>query len=416
MSDGRQFLPGYSGPTAPIRRLWPFYAKSTIELVSTAISEGRVYATGTSRDIESLESAFASLHCPGGYAVFCASGTAGLHSSYFSLGLGPGAEVLVPANTFRATVTPLLPLNLCPVFCDCEENTECIDLDDAASKITSRTAAIAVTHVAGQPANMGKARALADQYGLALIEDCSHAHGTSWRGMPVGSFGDVAVFSLGTKKLISGGMGGMVITKKRDLYERIMLHSQPTPRSKKTVRDEYLGRFVATGLGANFRGNPLAAILAQEHVNRLDVTIQTKNANLRALSNLLREHLPEIRIPTFTPEHTGGTWYSFRCVWDESCGSSRDEAIQALRRVGIRVSPPDSPLHDQYGFSDLSLFSTLSPRGGETRPPQSCPRAERLTNQLLCWDTREFYEPADELLAWYDGALAKAREELARTA
>ncbi|MHB0929635.1 MAG: DegT/DnrJ/EryC1/StrS family aminotransferase, partial [Candidatus Nanopelagicales bacterium] len=233
--------------------------------------------------IESFERNFVDQLCPGHYAIFCSTGTAGLHSAYFALGLENEAEVLVPTNTFRATVTPLLQLNLTPVFCDSNPITGAIDLEDAEKRITSQTKALVVTHIWGHPADMDKAVALSKKYKLFLIEDCSHAHGARYNGQPVGTFGDVSVFSLGTKKMISGGLGGIIVTKNKTIYEKAMLFGQPSPVAAAKTSDNNLRSFLGSGFGVNYRGSPLAAIIASEHLARLEYTIATKNHNIEKL-------------------------------------------------------------------------------------------------------------------------------------
>lgn len=378
-------------------RLWPFYTEDARQRVSDLICRGATYASADDPVITELESALAALHCPGGFAVYCNSGTSALFSAYFGLGLDPGAEVVVASNSFRGTVTPLLLLNLKPIFADADSATGAMNLVDAESRITSRTQAIVITHLWGQPTDPQAARRLAAKYSLALIEDASHAHGCSFSGRPLGSFGDVAALSCGTKKMVSGGMGGILLTRDRRIYERAMLLGQAQARTAGAIRDPYLRQYLGTGLGANLRGTPIAAALALDHVARLSTTIAIKNHNLSQLQQLLRDRLPILTPIPRSPSLTSGAWYSFNCTLDTSV-VSRPSLLAALSSRGIRVSAGGYALHRE------PLFQAFNHGPTDTPPSPHFPGTEALAATLITWDTREFYEKADAVLAAYSAS------------
>jgi len=379
------------------RRLWPFYSPSTQALVANLIGQGRSYASAQDPLITEFEERFAHLHCDTGHALFCGSGTAALFSAYFGLGLEPGAEVLVPTNTFRATVTPLLLLNLQPVLCDSDPITGNIDIDDAQARVTSRTAALVVTHLAGRPVNMERASALARKHGLALIEDCSHAHGTKWRGIPVGSFGDAAAFSLGTKKMISGGTAGILLTRDRTIYERAVLLGQPKSRADILVHDDKLRNYLGTGLGANLRGSPLTAALALEHLDRLPDTIKIKNSNLAVLGRVIAETIGDLTPPMREQDFSSGTWYSFPCTWANQ-EVPVNSVISALQQQGFRVRAAPDPLHRERLFVDPSLLTSQVFERWLPCRKDDYPATDRHCSRIISWDTRDLYEPAEEVL------------------
>ncbi|GGU41491.1 hypothetical protein GCM10010289_73030 [Streptomyces violascens] len=138
------------------------------------------------------------------HVVTTCTGTAALHSMYAAAGIGPGDEVIVPALTFHATATPLFHLGARPVLADVDEHGQ-LDLDDAARRITQRTKAIVAVHLWGLPENMDALAAFSARHDLMLLEDGSHAHGATWRGQPVGSFGRAAAFSMNGPKPLSAG-------------------------------------------------------------------------------------------------------------------------------------------------------------------------------------------------------------------
>src|SRR5699024_9498075 len=117
------------------------------------------------------------------------SGTAALHSLYAACGLGPGDEVIVPAYTFFATVTPLLHLGATPILVDCDKSGN-LDPADVARRITPNVKAVVATHMWGQPAAMRELKAITDEHGLTLLEDASHAHGASIDGRRIAAHSD----------------------------------------------------------------------------------------------------------------------------------------------------------------------------------------------------------------------------------
>ena len=156
------------------------------------------------------------------YALLMNSGTAALHSAFFAVGVKPGDEVIVPPYTFFASAGPLLHLGGVPVFCDLDERTLTADPDDVEARITPRTKAICVVHVWGNPARMDRFVDIARRHGVALIEDCSHAHGATYGGRPVGTWGDIGCFSLQGNKPVSGGEAGIAITEDAALFDRML--------------------------------------------------------------------------------------------------------------------------------------------------------------------------------------------------
>ena len=392
-------------------RCWPFYSKGVEKRIVERIRSGDICAIEVDSLIEEFEERFTKHYCPDSYAIFCGSGTAALFSAYFAIGLEYGAEVLVPTNTFRATVTPLFLLNLCPVLCDSDPTTGGIDLDDAEARITPRTQALVVTHIWGHPVNMDKACALASKHGLALIEDCSHAHGATWNGTSVGTFGNVAVFSLGTTKMVSGGTAGILVTQDRNIFERALILGQPKHRAKTQIKNKTLRLYLGSGLGANLRGTPIAAALALDHLERLPRTISIKNQNISKLNEALNKYLPDLNSPIRQNQFDSGTWYKLHCPWSNQL-IPRDLILKVLQREGVLVSVPSPSLHREHLFTDPSPLTSFRFEQAPLCNPNDYPVADALFEKSVCWNTREFYEPADEIIENYAFALKKINSRL----
>lgn len=166
------------------------------------------------------------------YALAHNNGTSALLAAFYSIGLQPGDEVLVPSATFWASVLPMTWIGAIPVFCESEKERMGIDPVDMERKITDRTKAIVIVHLWGLPSKMTEIFALAEKYNLRIVEDASHAHGATWRGRQCGALGDVSVFSMQGDKLAPAGEGGVFLCndyeydeEKTELPRKILLQA-----------------------------------------------------------------------------------------------------------------------------------------------------------------------------------------------
>lgn len=176
-------------------------------------------------------------------------------------------------------------LRLPPV--DAEPETGNIDVEDLKKKITKRTKAIVVTHIWGHPCEMDEIMEVAKNHGLKVIEDCSHAHGATYKGQLVGTFGDVSCFSLQGNKIVSAGEGGILLTNSQEIYERSTLLGHFRDRSQQCVCSNFYKQFAKTGYGLKYRMHVLAAALARVSLWKLDERIKTRTENLNYFSKLL---------------------------------------------------------------------------------------------------------------------------------
>ena len=227
-------------------------------VVSYLRKDGRLSLPDGDGPIQELETAYAQWTGTK-YALAHNSGTSAIHSAYIAIGLEVGDEVLAPAYTFHASVTPLLHIGAKPVLCELEPLTGNLDPKDAAQRITPRTRAIMVTHMYGHPANMDAIMALAKQHGLKVIEDCSHAHGATFKGQPVGSIGDIGIFSLQENKLAPAGEGGILVTSSLEIFERAVMLGHFNGRAFRLTTPSFR-RLAETGFGLKYRIHPLAAL------------------------------------------------------------------------------------------------------------------------------------------------------------
>lgn len=191
----------------------PSVPESVIERVAATLREKRLSEGPNVREFE--ETFARKFNLP--HALAINSGTAALHLAVLGAGITAGDEVIIPAQTFVATGLAVLMVGAKPVFADIQPGGPNIDPIDIERRITPRTKAIIVVHYGGYPCDMDEINALSRKHGLKVIEDAAHAVGASYRGEPVGTLGDFAIFSFQAIKQITTGDGGMLIC--RDVHE-----------------------------------------------------------------------------------------------------------------------------------------------------------------------------------------------------
>jgi dTDP-4-amino-4,6-dideoxygalactose transaminase len=175
------------------------------------------------RDVDLFEERFAEA-CSAPGAVGVDNGTSALHLSALALDLGPDDEIVVPAFTFIATAWTAKYIGAKLVFAEIDSETFCLDPKALEAAITTRTRAVVVVHLFGQPAPMDEIMEVAGRHGLAVIEDCAQAHLARYRGRPVGLIGDVGTFSFYPTKNLGGcGEGGAVVSRRKEILDAVRI-------------------------------------------------------------------------------------------------------------------------------------------------------------------------------------------------
>lgn len=205
----------------PFNNLGPRFADAANDYrgaVERVLSRGW-YVLGP--EVRAFEDAFAAYH-GGGHAVGVANGTDAIELALRAAGIGPGDEVVTTAHTAVATGCGVERSGAKPVFADIDPSDYCLCPKAVAAAVTPRTRAVVAVHLYGQPAKLTELRAVCDRHKLLLIEDCAQAHGATYGGRKVGTFGDLAAFSFyPTKNLGAFGDGGAVFTRDAVLAERV---------------------------------------------------------------------------------------------------------------------------------------------------------------------------------------------------
>ncbi|MEU9575250.1 aminotransferase class I/II-fold pyridoxal phosphate-dependent enzyme [Streptomyces massasporeus] len=301
----------------------------------------------------------------------CSSGTAALHSAYLALDLPTGSEVIAPVTTFHASITPALHCGLSPVLVDVEPDTGNMSIDALRKAITERTQCVVVTHNLGHPADLDDIAEFCRERGLRLVEDCSHAYLSTYRGRPVGTVGDIAVWSMQAAKTLVAGEGGFLATGDRALFERACLAGHYRGRSRKQITDPALRAFADTGLGLKYRLHPLAAVIACSEAGHLPERVQRRQRLLRYLSAGL-ESIPCVQPPLVRDYATMGGWFSYRPVLETTGDNSQAvfrHRLEVLRAAGVPAHRPSIGALDS-----MALFTTTAPlrHASATWKPRLC--------------------------------------------
>ena len=182
--------------------------------------------------VEAFEKSFAT-YTGASYAVGVANGTIALHMAMLALGIGPGDEVIVPANTFIATAWGVSHAGATPVFIDCDADTWEIDATKIEAAITTKTKAVIGVHLYGQPFDVDAVKAICDKHKLFLIEDAAQSQGARYKGKTVGVFGEMACYSFYPGKNLGacGEAGGLTTNS-----EKYLKHLQSLRNHGSTVR------------------------------------------------------------------------------------------------------------------------------------------------------------------------------------
>jgi dTDP-4-amino-4,6-dideoxygalactose transaminase len=344
--------------------------------------------------IAEFEKRFARL-CGTSHALAMNSGTAALHSAYFAVGAKPGTEVIVPGYTFFATAAPILQCGARPVFCDVDARTLLADPSDVERRITPRTCAICVVHLWGNPAPMDRFVDIARRHGLALIEDCSHAHGARYRNRPVGSWGDIGCFSLQGPKAVSGGEAGIAVTNDPVLFDHMLVLGHygrlKNGQSRNTFDTDHIS------LGVKYRPHLYAIQLALGSLSRLEELNQRRQHNYDVLCAELAGCLAVEPIPTTVGAIRGGFLeFILRYVPEHAGGWNRSAFVQAARAEGVpigaeryaRIGDRGRMLHETPIFTTLDTTRLGGPLGrsgdeSERSAGHDLPAVRGLGNRLL---------------------------------
>ena len=294
--------------------------------------------------------------------------TSGLHLACIALGLKKGDEVIVPAQTHAATAHAAELTGAKVVFADVDPLNGNILVAQILKKINKKTKCIIVVHMAGFACEMDKIVNICNKHNIELIEDCAHAIGTKFKKKHAGTFGSCGVFSFYPTKQITTGEGGILITNKKKIIDKIKIlkalgvNTPPELRKKQGIYD-------VTNLGLNYRLTDFQAALAIGQILRYKKNINYRQKNAKKFINIF-SNLSKIRIQKFNKNHS-----YFVCQIFFASEKLRNRVMEIFKKKKIgcsihyatpvplmtyyknkyRFKKGDFPNAEKYGKTSISL-------------------------------------------------------------
>jgi perosamine synthetase len=276
------------------------------------------------------------------YAVAMNSGTSTLHAALEAVGVQAGDEVISPALTVIMDTTATLHANAIPIYADVDPDTFNIDVEDVRRKITSRTKAILAVSLYGLPCDLMPLRELSDAYGIALIEDNAQCVLSTYKGKPVGSWGDVASWSFENTKHLSAGEGGMVTTDSEELAEsmrkigghgfRNLKASEGRVRLNMDVfQDPHYKRHDVVGW--NYRMPEFTAAVALAQLERIDELVELRRQSAAAFLEVMADC--EYLTPQVVTDDRTHSYYTLAAKYDQV--AARGVTWQEFRAAYMRA-------------------------------------------------------------------------------
>lgn len=322
--------------------------------------------------VEEFEARIAE-YCGARYGAAFSSGTAALHAAVFAAGIGPGDDVITSPLSFAASAHCVAYQGAIPRFVDVEPNGVHLDARELAARMTPRTKAIIPVDYAGHPADLDGINAVARERGVVVIEDAAHSLGAEYRGKRIGTQSDLTILSFHPVKLITTAEGGMVLTNRREYYERLVRfrthgivrqHATPgdaTPPWSYEVKD----------LGYNYRLSDVHCALGLSQLKKIDLFLKRRQ-EIAAAYDKAFEGLEGLH-PVAQKPHVTSSYHLYVVLIDfERLGKGRSEVMRELRRQGIGSQVHYIPIHlhpyyrEQFGYQ-----------------PGQFPHAERFYTQAL---------------------------------
>ena len=343
-----------------LKRSIPFSApditETEVDAVIEVIKSGWLAHGKYSKRLEELFCEFTGAK----YAATVSNCTAGLHLSCLAADLGPGDEVIVPAQTHTATAHAVEYTGAKAVFADVHPVTGNILLEGVKNNLTSATRGIIPVHMAGYPCDMDGILEICESSNLMLIEDCAHAIGSRSKNQHVGNFGLSGSFSFYPTKQITTGEGGIVISNDKSViefinkYKAFGIDTPPEMRIRPGVYD-------VRGLGYNFRMTDFQAALGAGQMERYSDNLSKRKVNGRLYCELLKNS-DNIEFPEYTDDNS---YFLFQILIRRPI--DRDTVLEKLKESGIGVSihyatpvPLMSYYRKKYGYTEVDFPNATS--------------------------------------------------------
>ncbi|MCD6290735.1 MAG: DegT/DnrJ/EryC1/StrS family aminotransferase [Anaerolineae bacterium] len=375
--------------TKPFPARTPF-GEEEINLVTEAIRSQNLFGPSGGK-VKQLEEEFARLYGVK-HAVATTSGTAAIHTAIGAINPNPGDEIITAPITDAGSIVPILYQGCVPVFADVDE-TYNMDPADVERKITDRTAAILLVHLFGNAARVDVISEIARAHNIPLIEDCSQSHVIKYKGRYLGTWGDIGTFSFQQSKHMTTGDGGMTITNREDLAERMAWF-----RDKGWTRKPGIRHYVLLGL--NYRMTELQGAVGLAQVKKVRSVVERRMRLGHYLTELISD-IDGLTPPITTEGSEHGYWlYALRTdAWSATSFAlalSREGIGAGAGYTGEPIYLCMEPLSDRRTFGKSSYpFDGVYNQHTVEYVKGLCPRAEDALEHIVTIGINENYTEKD---------------------
>lgn len=289
------------------------------------------------------------------HAVALSAGTAALHLGLIQLGVGAGDEVICQSFTFAASANPVVYCGGIPVFVDSEEDTWNMDpvllekaILDRKEKTGKVPKAIIPVHLYGMPAKMDEICAVAEKYGVPVLEDAAEALGAEYKGRKCGTFGDFAALSFNGNKIITTSGGGALICRTQEQAKRTMFYATQARENRPYYHHEKIGY--------NYRMSNICAGIGRGQMEVLDAHV-ARRREIHALYTQLLAGTPGITVKQAPgAEFASNFWLTCILVDPEKFGADYETLRQKLDAANIETRPLWKPMHLQPVYASAPFY------------------------------------------------------------
>lgn len=289
------------------------------------------------------------------HVVALSAGTAALHLGLIQLGVGPGDEVICQSFTFAASANPIAYQHATPVYIDSEKDTWNMDpvlleeaIKDRLAKTGKLPKAIIPVHLYGMPAKMDEIMAVANTYGIPVLEDAAEALGSEYKGRRCGTFGDFGVLSFNGNKMITTSGGGALVCRTPEQAKKTMFFA--------TQARDNAPHYQHTHIGYNYRMSNICAGIGRGQMTIVDEHIAKRRANHALYASLLKEIEGISLLTNPSDQFNSNHWLTCILVDSAVAGFTREDIRLHLEKENIETRPLWKPMHMQPVFKDAPFY------------------------------------------------------------
>ena len=338
---------------------WPSFTQEEADSVRDVLLSNKVnYWTGNEcREFEKEFSTYSNAQ----YSVALGNGTQALDVALKALNIGDGDEVIVTSRTFIASISSIVNSGATPIFADVDLDSQNITAESIRSVITNKTKTVVCVHLAGWPCEMDEIMDLANEFNLFVIEDCAQAHGSKYKGKPVGSIGHIGCWSFCQDKIMTtGGEGGMVTTNDESLWRKMWAYKDHGKSYEAVYEREHPEgfRWLHESFGTNWRMTEMQAAIGRIQLKRMPYWHKKRLSNANSIW-ITAKQCKGLRVPVIPNyiEHAAYKCYVFVELGRLNKDWSRDRIIKEISALGVPCySGSCSEVYLEKAFDDTKFI------------------------------------------------------------